>query len=268
MHDAPTTTLRDQIDGQLRLFQARHTTLSQQRTQLQEQARQIENQIRGTTAQLTALTTQQELIAAEITDQRTLLERGLAQSSRLSALHREDAITQLRDQQTLERELAERRAALRDRLSRTKVRSPVSGRVIGSQVFALRAVVQPAAPILFVAPQDQPLIVTARIDPVHIDQVFLDQPATLRFSSLDQRHTPEVTGRITNLSADALHDRTTGQPYFAAEVTPDAGDIASLGATPLLPGMPVQAFLKTGARSPLTYLTKPLTDYFTKAFRE
>lgn len=297
---------RDQMEGQSRLFSARRASLVQQSEQLQEQARQIGNQIDGTRAQLTSLAAQQKLIADEITDQRSLLDRGLAQASRLSALQREDArllgeigqldaliaqyrgeiaglrlqelrlattrreeaITQLRDLEAREIELAERRLALLDRLSRMEVRTPVSGRVLDSQVFALRAVVQPASPILYVVPQGQPLIINARVEPIHIDQVQIGQEASLRFTALDQRLTPEITGTVSNLSADALVDAVTGQPYFAADIVPRAEDLGKLGTQHLLPGMPVEAFIKTTDRTPLAYLTKPLTDYFTKAFRE
>ncbi len=303
---AISAEVQDQITGQARLFRARLTSLSEQSEQIAEHARQIENQIDGTHAQLTALAAQQRLIDAEITDQRSLLERGLAQASRLSALQREDArlrgemgrldatiaqfrgeiaglklqqisltttrredaITQLRDLQTRQIELAERRIALRDRLSRMEVRTPVTGRILDSQVFALRAVVQPASPILYVVPQDQPLVINARVAPIHIDQVRIGQAATLHFTALDQRRTPEVTGKITNLSADALVDPVTGEPYFAAQITPRSTDLDRLGGQALLPGMPTLAFIKTSDRTPLAYLTKPLTDYFTKAFRE
>ena len=303
---AKQVTVRDQIAGQERLFQARHTSRDQQIRQLREQARQIINQIRGTHAQLNALTAQQTLIAAEIVSQRSLLERGLAQASRLSALqredarlrgeigqldatiarhrgeiaglklqelslaitHREDAITRLRDLQSHKTELAERRLALLDRLSRMDVRSPVSGRVLDSQVFALRAVVQPAAPILYVVPEGQPLVINARIAPIHIDQIKIGQKAVLHLSALDQSRTPKITGHISALSADALVDPTTAERYFAAQITPLPQDLIQLGTRTLVPGMPVIAFLKTDERTPLAYLTKPLTDYFTKAFRE
>ena len=303
---ATSAEASNQMQGQERLFQARRSSRAQQIEQLQEQARQIGNQIEGTEAQLVALGAQQRLIAQEIADQQSLLDRGLAQASRLSALQREDArllgeigqleaniaqfrgeiaglkleelglgttlreeaITQLRDLEAREIELAERRLALLDRLSRMEVRTPVSGRVLDSQVFAIRAVVQPASPILYVVPQGQPLIINARVPPIHIDQVQIGQDASLRFTALDQRLTPEITGTVSNLSADALIDQVTGQPYFAAQITPLEDDLGKLGDQELLPGMPVEAFIKTDERTPLAYLTKPLTDYFTKAFRE
>ena len=97
----------------------------------------------------------------------------------------------------------------------------------------------------------------------------IGQDVTLRFSALDQRKTPELTGTVKLISADAFQDENTRQSYYRAEIVLSEGEQARLPqGTTLLPGMPVEAFIRTEDRSPLAYLVKPLTDYFTKAFRE
>jgi len=73
---------------------------------------------------------------------------------------------------------------------------------------------------------------------------------------------------VVNLSADALTDEATGSRYYRAEILPNQGEVARLDDQALLPGMPVETFIRTDERTPLSYLTKPLTDYFVKAFRE
>ncbi|WP_298920800.1 HlyD family type I secretion periplasmic adaptor subunit [uncultured Roseobacter sp.] len=294
------------IDGQTRLFGARAASLEQSSEQIAEQIAQAENQILGATAQLAALETQEALIETELRDAQSLLEKGLAQASRVSALQREqarllgeignvtanvaqlrgqiaalnierialttrlreEAITTLRDLQFQEVELVQRRLSTKDTLSRMDLRAPVSGVIYGSRVFALQSVVSPAEPIMYIIPQDQPMVVSARVDPIHVDQVHVGQAATLRFAAFDQRLTPEITGRVTKLSADIFTDETTGMSYYQAELIPVQGEMEKLGGQVLLPGMPVDAFIKTSERSPLSYLAKPLTDYFTKAFRE
>lgn len=91
----------------------------------------------------------------------------------------------------------------------------------------------------------------------------------LRLSSLDQRTTPELIGKVVLISADSLDDELTGQSYFRAEITLSQGEMDRLPTgTQLVPGMPVDAFIKTGDRSPLTYLIKPVADYFKKSWRE
>ena len=155
------------------------------------------------------------------------------------------------------------------RLSRLDIRAPVSGVVYGLQFQAIRSVVRPADPVLFLVPQDRPLIVMAQLDAIHVDQVFINQPVHMRFSALDQRTTPELLGKVVQVSADTFVDEATGAAYYKTEIVLDPGEMDKLpdGVT-LLPGMPVDSFIRTDDRSPIVYLVRPLTDYFTKAFRE
>lgn len=295
-----------QVRGQEELFTARSGTLSQQVQQLDEQILQIENEIAGTTAQLTALGTQEELIQGELEDQQSLFDRGLVpvgrvielrreaarlageigkltsdiarlrgqiaaieiEKLRLAATRREEAIVTLRDIQFREIELSERRLGLEERLSRLDVRAPVSGVIYGQQVFAVQSVVQPGAPIMYIIPQDQPLLVQARVESVHIDQIRPGQEAVLRFTAFDQRRTPEVIGHVLAISADVLVDDRTGANFYEVQLLPMDEEVAKLEGQVLLPGMPVEAFIRTDDRTPISYLTKPLTDYFNRAFRE
>ena len=95
------------------------------------------------------------------------------------------------------------------------------------------------------------------------------QEVTLRFSAFDQRSTPELFGTVTQVSADAFDDPNRGVSFYRAEIQLNKGEAERLpkGAT-LIPGMPVEAFVRTEDRTPLAYLMKPFVDYFTKAFRE
>ena len=149
------------------------------------------------------------------------------------------------------------------------IRAPVSGIVYGMQVRTPRSVVRAAEPLLYLVPQDRPLVIAARVDLIHIDQLVSGQQVTLRLSALDMRNTPELFGEVVQISADAFEDEATGQSYYRAEITLNAGEMSKLPeGTILIPGMPVEAFIRTGDRTPITYLVRPLTDYFTRAFRE
>ena len=297
----------DLMAGQARLLVARSESIEKEISQLQKRRGQIDNQVEGIEAQRTALREQLSLIARELADQQSLLDRGLAQAARVLALQREEArlsgqmgelaaqkaqaegriteidieiikldtrrreeaITTLRDLQYRELELLEERRALIERMSRLDVTSPVSGVIYGLQVFALRSVIRPADPILYIVPQDRPLIINAQVEPIHIDKLFVGQDVTLRFSALDQRTTPELTGTVTQISADAFEDENTRQSFYRAEIALSEGEQARLpDDVTLVPGMPVEAFIRTADRTPIDYLTKPLTDYFSKAFRE
>ncbi len=294
------------MQGQTRLFEARRETLSQQVKQLTERKEQIRLQIKGVQAQLTSAKEQVDLIKLELADQQELLAKGLAQASRVLSLQREasrlngtigelessaargeaqiietdiqilqlsnerreEAITTLRDLTYSEIEMVERKLSLEETLARMDVRAPMSGTVHGLTVHALRSVVRPADPILYVVPSDSPLVISSRIEAIHVDQVHVGQDASLRFSTFDQRSTPEIFGKVVKVSADVFRDDVSGVSYYSAEIEPNEGEIDRLGDVELLPGMPVEAFIKTVDRSPLSYLTKPFMDYFNRAFRE
>ena len=295
------------IAGQTRLFDARLESNMRAIEQLQQQRAQISSQISGIAAQQTALATQSDLIQQELTDQQTLLRQQLIQASRVLALQRqeanllgrvgeltastaqaaerqteieiqiptlastrrEEAITRLRDLQYNELELSERSRTLRQRLDRLDLRAPVSGIVYGMQVFAEQSVIRGAEPVMFLVPQDRPLVIATKVQPTDIDQIHLGQDVTLRFSAFDQRRTPELMGTVTLVSADIFLDDSTQVSYYQAQVQLNECKAEKLPEDMvLIPGMPVEAFVRTADRSPMDYLLKPLADYFAKAFRE
>ncbi|KKK64539.1 hypothetical protein LCGC14_2983160, partial [marine sediment metagenome] len=179
------------------------------------------------------------------------------------------AITQNRDLQFREVEFRETRDTLREQLARLDIRAPVSGIVYGLTVFAERSVIRSADTVLYVIPQDRPLIIATRIPAIHIDQVHPGQEAILRFSAFDARTTPELIGEVIQISADAFVDEQSKVPFYRAEIRLGEGEIDRLpDRLILVPGMPVESFLRTADRTPLAFLVKPLTDYFAKAFRE
>ena len=291
------------MDGQTRLFDARAESVTREREQLAKRREQILDQVRGIEAQTEALVQQIALISEELEAQNSLLERGLAQASRVLALRREEArllgqvgelragkaqaegrtteldieslkltsslreeaISQLRDLRVQELELRERR----QRLSRLAIQAPASGIVYGLTVNTPRAVIRAAEPVLYVVPQDRPLVIAAQVPVIHIDKVYAGQSVNLRFSALDQRRTPELYGQVVTVSADAFMDEAQGTSYYRAEIALNTGELAKLpeGAV-LIPGMPAEAFILTSERSPMDYLIKPLWDYFEQAFRE
>lgn len=295
------------IEGQSNLFHARRESIEQEIAQLGKRTGQITSQINGIAAQESSLSQQLSLIEQELANQQSLLDRGLTpagtvlnlqrESARLNGelgelaaskaqaegriteidierlklgtTRREEAITQLRDLRSRELELIEQRRALRGEIDRMEIRAPVSGIVYGLQVRTPRSVVRPAEALLYLVPQDRPLVIVARVDLIHIDQLISGQEVSLRLSALDQRNTPELLGQVVQISADAFEDEATGQSYYRAEINLNPGEFDKLPeGTVLIPGMPVEAFIKTGDRTPIAYLIKPLSDYFTRAFRE
>ncbi len=295
------------MEGSEQLFRDRIETAAQETEQLRRQQEQITDQIEGIVAQQAAIERQIGLLGEELEAQQSLLDRGLAQSARVLELEREqanlegrlgeltaaaaqaetriseievsigriqsqrveEASSSLRDLGFNEIELTEQRQALLTRLDRLDIRAPVSGVVYGMQVFAPRSVIRPADPVLHIVPQDRPLIIASQVEPIHVDQIHLGQPVTLRLSAFDQRQTPELFGHVTQVSADAFQDQNSGLSFYRVDLEIDEGELAKMPeGMVLIPGMPVEAFIRTGERTPLSYLIKPLSDYFAKAFRE
>ena len=292
--------------GQDRLFDARAENQANELSQLSRRREQIGSQIEGIGSQRIAADSQLRLIGEELKDLKTLLDRGLTQAARVLALEREEArlagsagqldasraeaegriteidieilklgsarreeaSTQLRDLGYRELELAERRRSLIEQVSRLEIRAPVSGLVHALQVTTPRSVIRAADPVLYLVPQDRPFVIAAQISPINVDEVRIGQPVTLHFAAFDARTTPELFGQISRVSADALVDERSKTSYYRAEVVLDPGEIEKLGGLVLIPGMPVEVFIRTGERTPLAYLLKPLAEYFNRAFRE
>lgn len=294
------------LDGQSRLFTAKLETFRTTNEQLRRRIDQINAQIKGVDAQIAAMGTQLRLIRDELTAQKHLLAKGLAQSSTVLALEREEArllgqqgeliatrsqsegrITEieleiarlissrieeaekeLRDIGPALMEVTEKLRAVEERIARLDIRAPVSGVVLGLTVTTPRAVIRSAEPVLYIVPQDRPLVIASQVSPIHIDQVHVGQKVELVFSAFSARDTPHLRGKVAVVSADSLIDPSTHASYYRAEILLEEGEIAKLNGQALLPGMPVEAYIQTGARTPMAYLVKPFLDYFSRAFRE
>ena len=247
---------RAALDGERRLFAARHSSWAGQVAQLRERIGQTRKQIAGLEAQAEAVRRQRAFIGRELDAQRSLFEKGLTQLHRLLELEREaarldgqagdiaariagargriaeieiavlqigagrveEAEGQAREVQAKENQVRERLAEVRRLLAGMTVRAPVSGEVHGMRVFAPGEVVRPGEPILHIVPEGAGLVVLAQLDPIHVDQVRAGQEAVLRFSAFPARNTPEFEGRIRRVSADTVQDERTGLSWYEVEL--------------------------------------------------
>lgn len=164
--------------------------------------------------------------------------------------------------------LRESRRGILRKLAMLEVRAPIDGIVHDLKVQGLRSVVQPGQALMFIVPDVAPQTVTVRVNAADIDQVHLGQRAALRFVAFNRRSTPVIFGKISNVSADAFVDERSQALYYYAEISVPAMEIPRLGANVLVSGMPVEAFITTESRSPISYVMKPLSDYFSRAFRD
>lgn len=175
-------------------------------------------------------------------------------------------------------ELAEVRALLSDvsskkekadfNLANIQMRAPVSGTVVGLKVFTEGGVIAPGQTLLEIVPDDQPLLVDARLPVELVDKIWPGLPVELQFVAFNQSTTPRVAGTVELLSADRLLDERDGSPYYSLRVVVDDEGKRALEGLEIKPGMPVQGFVRTGERSFVNYLFKPLMDRLHLALTE
>ncbi|TMV07246.1 HlyD family type I secretion periplasmic adaptor subunit [Ruegeria sediminis] len=294
------------MDGQAEAFRSRRAVVDSRKAQLKEQIEQHEDQSTGIEAQIEATENQVALIRKEVGNVETLFKQGLVPESRLLelqgrqagllgqiAVHRselsrlrnaiQDAelkITQA-DQEFHDEVVSELRevnagidenrlelARLDEGLNRLDIRAPVGGVVHELQVWTTGGVVAPQETLLTVVPVSDGVEFEVEVAPDSIDIVHVGQSARVRFPAFDQRSTPELTGAVSNVSPDSVTDPVTDRQFYRVQVSLPPEELARLGSSALIPGMPVEAFLQTGERSVLSFLLKPLTDQLTHAFRE
>ena len=153
-------------------------------------------------------------------------------------------------------------------LANVEVKAPVDGIVVGMTVFTEGGVIGAGFKLMDIVPKDDLLVITGQV-PVHlIDKVHPDLSVDLIFSALNQKQTPNIPGIVTQVSADRLTDERTGIPYYTmkAKVTPEG--MKKLSAQQIRAGMPVEIFIKTGERSLMSYLFKPILDRVHSAMSE
>ena len=214
--------------------------------------------LEGERAQLTASIGQSKQKIAEIEVQR------LGAESQAKG----DIVKELREAEGKIAELSERRTAAEDQLKRVELKSPVNGVVDQLSVFTIGGVINSGEEIMLIVPDDDKLLVEAKISPRDIEQAREHETALVRLTAFDQRTTPTVEGHVVTIAADLSHERETGASYFVARIEIPESELAKLGDHRLLPGMPAEVQIKTNPRTALSYLMKPLADQFAKAFKE
>jgi HlyD family secretion protein len=302
----PGTDTERIVAGERRLLEARKATQFGQEAQLEEQISQFRQQVVGLEAQRDAKAQEISFIREELRGVESLYKKNLLPLNRVTAMRREatrlegekgqiissiaqtrgkiaetrlkiiqvtqdmhsDVLRQLREIEGRIGELMERQISARDQFRRTEIRAPQSGIVHQLAVHTLGGVIGPGETLMMIVPQAEGLSVEARVPPQHIDQIRLGQDVQVRFTAFDHNTTPQLTGLVSLVAADVTHDQRTGQAYYAVRIAVADEQIARLDALQLVPGMPAEVYLQTHMRTALSYLAKPLTDQFSRAFRD
>jgi HlyD family secretion protein len=165
--------------------------------------------------------------------------------------------------------VTERLVASRDVLTRTVVAAPISGTVVNLRFKTVEGVIRPGEAILDIVPDEEKLLIDARVSPIDIDVVYIGLPAQVRLTAYSSRGLPRISGMVRSVSADRIVDQATSQPYYLARVEVDRGELERLGsAIELVPGMPAEVLIVRRERTMVHYLLEPFRDAFRRSFRE
>jgi HlyD family secretion protein len=298
--------VRAMIEGEIQLFTTRLTTRRGQQAQLKERVGQLNQDLKGLADQLKSIEIQLGVARDELKGLRGLESRGLTTKPRITALEREiarndgmlgetlakvssakgkivetelqilqldrdhasEVSKDLREVETKINELQERRVAAEDQLKRIDIRAPISGVVHQLAVHTVGGVVNQTEPLMVIVPETDRLIVEIRIQPQDIDQVHAGQPTRVRFTAFNQRTTPELMGTVYRVAGDVTKEAQSGITYFTGGVAIEEVELRKLNGLKLIPGMPADAFIKTGQRTFASYVVKPLTDQMQRSMRE
>lgn len=293
------------LHGERRLFEHRLISRNGQRAQLRERIVQLREQIDGLSLQADAKADETALIGNELRGVEQLWRQNLVPITRVMALRREETrlrgergqlisgiaqargrisetelqilqidqdlrsevANELREVQAKISELFERRIAAQDQLDRIEIRAPQDGVVHQSRVHTVGGVIAAGEAIMLIIPEADELAVEVKVQPQDIDQLLPGQETMLRLSAFNQRTTPELRGKVRLIAADLVTDERTGLQYYPVRIGFAEGELQRLSVG-LLPGMPVETFAQTSSRTVLSYLTRPLWDEVSRAFRE
>lgn len=301
--------LAKMLNEQTGLFANQRDSYRDKAKTLQLRIEQTHNEVEGLKAQVQSATGQIGYINDEINSVRGLVKKGLATKPRLLSLQRErerlagdrgqylsniakaeqsinetevqllnlkneflsQNADQLKDSHSKVSDLQEKLRAASDVVSRTTITAPTEGIVTGLKYHTEGGVITPGAPILDIIPQTEMLVLEVQVNPIDIDVVTAGLTSRVVFSAYKSRALPELSGKVTKVSADILTEQQGMQEasFYKAQVEVDPAELSHLAPNiKLYPGMPAEVYIKTGSRSFLGYLFAPITDGMRKAFKE
>jgi HlyD family secretion protein len=297
--------VREMIEGERNLFEARRSARSGQVAQLQERATQLREEIGGLSSQADAKSKEIGFINQELEGTRQLWAKQLIPIQRVTTMERDAARIEgeraalvasvarakaaiaetelqiLQIDQDLKSEvsrdtrevqvslsgLAEKQIAAEEALGRIDIRAPQAGIVHKLAVQTVGGVIARGSTLMHIVPSEDALRIDARVAPDQIEQVFAGQDAIVHFSALDRGTTPEIRASVSMVSPDLTTDEKTGASYYLIHIALNEEELKRVGVK-LMPGMPAECFIRTGDRTILSYVTKPLMDQVGRSFRD
>ena len=289
-----------QFDVQRQGLSERQAILGRRMGQLDQEVAAIERENEGLREQL-------DLVSEEMADKAQLLEQNLIRKPELLALRR--LASQLKSQiasnqatiaraaqkgEEIELQILSLRTEFQDKLStdlvrinselaqleesmtssrdvfrRTEIFAPVSGRVHNLRSETIGGIVRPGERILDIVPEEDALVIEARLSPNDIDAVAVGQVARVHLTPYSARSMAPLEGYLARISPDAKVDEATRETYYEVRIEVDPKMLERMATkVEMTPGMPAEVFILTGEQSLFSYMAAPVTSSFRKAFRE
>ena len=293
--------------NQKKLFETRRIALQGELAILSAAVTSTEEQIKGLEAQVRSKREQLKLVQEQLEGSRQLAREGylarnrwfdderLATDLAASATELESSVlraksmtvearqrlaqrqrdfqkeveTQLSDTQREAMTAAERLRSAREDFSRTVIRAPVDGFVNGLSALTEGSVISPAGRLMDIVPKNESLILEVKIDPNVIDRVRTEMPVDISLNAFTDDPNLVIPGILDAVSPDLIQDSNSNiPPHYLGRVKVTPEGLKILGARVLQPGMPVQVTIKTGERTLVQYLLKPLLMRVAKSMKE
>lgn len=299
------TVVQQAMNSEIALLSARAEQLQANTDVLLQQKSQLVERVSSAQVQIEGLETQAASIASELEDAQALLDQQLIERNRVLELERSlnevksqisvlrtdvasankamaeadfqiaglaserqsEVSEGLRANQAALAALAPKLSAAQDALVRTDITATANGNVVGLNVSTQGGVIAAGQDLLGIIPTDGPMVVEAQMRLADVTDVARGETADIRLLALPATTRPHLSGTVQTISADRVVEERSGQPYYALRVALDAQQVAEAGVD-LQAGMPVQVVIPTKGRTLIDYLTGPLIDEVSGAFRE
>jgi protease secretion system membrane fusion protein len=299
--------IKQQVTTQQQLIQARQAGLAADLQGVEENIQGLKEQLGSYQNILVQRRNQQALLTEELNNTRSMVKEGYAPRNRQLELermlaesnasiadisgnslrisrqmaeltqrsvsrkqeYRKEIESQLAEVTREVQSDAEKFVAVAADLDRMEIKAPAAGQVVGLSVQTVGAVLQPGQKLLDVVPENQTLLLEARIPPHLIDKIQQGLLTDVRFNTF--AHTPQlvVQGKVMSVSGDLMSDQHNPQvSFFLARVQVTPEGMKTLGTRQMQPGMPAEIVIKTGERSMLTYLLNPLLKRVAASLKE
>ncbi len=221
----------------------------------------IERQVAETRGEMEGTRLAIPRLEAQLSEARTKLEGALAK-------FRADTATELAQTKAELAGTGATSVALEDRLTRTTIRAPLAGIVKSIKINTIGGVLQPGMEVMEIVPIEDNLLIEVKVKLSDVGFLKPGQGALVKISAYDFSVYGGLTGTVENISADAI-TTDKGESYYLVRIRTSQNFLGTSDKPlTIIPGMLATAHIRTGEKSVLSYLLKPLIKAKYEALRE